>query len=1321
MSLVTLAQLRFLWRARGSLFSALLGMSIGVASVVGVHLLSAQVASSVAQQERPVGDVDLYLQQTLLTENDYFALRARWRAGELPQVAALFPLLEGEVSVADETYFLVGTDPLANLEFGASSTENAVGSAVSGMSRLTQLLLADSVVMPRRTTRGAEGLVAEKLKLSGHEVRVLGYTAPERIILADLPTARSVLEQAPATYSDPLRLTRIGVRLAPAAQPTGLGESVRLVAGNLFPGVFAQPTAQPLPALGKQWQQISANEQNPAQQLFRSVLFNVAALSVLALVVAWLLTYQVACHALGRRLQMFERLQSLGVSRRRLWGLTQTEGLVLGLIATLVGVIVGLVLANMLLSLALGQSFELALGVSKYAWIKAAVSGVGVAGFSYWLAARQTLFQSTASTNALKPEANFGAVRRGLFALVLVCVFCWGLWGDTLVGAFGCIVVSALALIVYLPTFISWLWRRSLTKAKKFAAISQQKSSTLRKLGIRQVLVGQELRLGVSALALALATALGISIMVDSFRVAFLQMLDQRLADDVVVRVKADAPDSTASTLQTQLSTIVEAMFWRGTRDVSIRGVAGRIEFADDTTQLLERFLSEDLLAKSVLTQDARNQGAKTNSISESSPAATMPVVYLNESFARSQKLAAGTPITLTGSRASIEVFIAGVFSDFGEVRPRFLATRELVRQLHFSAPLSELYLRVPEGVSVRDSVQALLANSTISVQDQVEVRRRSIEAFEQTFAITRALTWLALLVAAVALANALLAHGLQQQGTTHQLRVLGLSGKGQRQLRRARAFYVTGAAIALAIPLGLLIAWLLCTLVNPRAYGWSFPLKLGFAGVGWPLIGGAVGGLVAVTLGDAWVRRQPAHVSAPTLAPIAVAFLLLWLQGCSGESSSNTGSAHTLTGTHPHPHPHPHPQGSAHQTATAEPSLRVGSLLGGEATGFARATKVVPFEFPRDHGAHPQFRSEWWYLTCPLRSAATSSQERSEYGIQFTLFRQALAPAAEIETDNPWRTGQVFMAHAALTDVAAGRHFEASRLARGHPALAGVRVAAQGAADEKPFALWLEDWRLESVAAVETTKPDTTGAGLNELKLRVRTDAFRLDLALVAEKPLVLQGDRGLSYKGSREASYYYSLPRLSAQGSVETTDKPTPVVVAGACWLDREWSTSVLAKDLVGWDWFALQFDGGEEMMLFQLRDASDAEPAPGKNTLLLEQNLLRQGKRISRDGTATVLAGAELDFAPVRFWQDETGVHWPVEWHIRTPSKQLRVVAALDDQKMRSSIEYWEGLVWIYEEDLRVGQGYLEMTGYAKNATAASGASGQEQNHKGVKHSG
>ena len=1265
MSLLTRAQLRFLWRARGSVLSALLGMIIGVASVTGVHLLSADVAREVRTSAQPVGELDLYLQRAALTEDDYFALRARWRAGEWPQVANLVPLVEGRIDHLQRTWLVVGTDPLAvgvtvtntvasnDGDRAHPETGSSVDTSAQPLSALATYLTQDSIYV---APAFAESVGAQVL-INGHQLQILGANAASGVVLADIPTARKVLG------SDAMSISRIGVRLRSTNEGQTLADEFRTLGNRLFPGALAEPAALPLANLdstetGARWMQTPAAQANPTQNLLRAVLFNIAALSVLALVVAWLLTYQVASHALARRRAMFVRLQSLGVARGRLLRGTVVEGLLLGALATLFGVLVGVWLANLLLSLALGDGALRNLPVDRWVWGKAIVSGVAVAGGSYLLAARATL---SAAAPGAQPERSapwWGiALLAGLFAVGLLVP------GTGLTGAFACIVACCLLLVLYLPAVARWVWRRSLGST----------STPLNLLGLRQVLVGRELKLGVSALTLALATALGLSIMVDSFRGAFVNMLDRRLADDVVLQFSEPPEDRERSALEHRIQPIVDRLFWRGTIEVSVAGDArtgdartgdarnsatGQLEFADKSGPLLRRFLN--------LTE----------------PLAADAVV-VNESFTRLHSLFVGDSLVINGRRGSAEVRLAGVFKDYGELRPRLLGQQSLARQVHGEAPLDSAFVQSGQLDELRRALEAPLEANRVTWQNQAEVRARSLEIFEQTFAITRALTWLALLVAVVALANALAAHSLQQEPTSSQLRVLGASRIAQRGLRTRRTLYATLAALVLAIPLGLAIAALLCGLINPRAFGWSFPLRLTPAGYLWPLTGGLLAGVLAAGLGGLIARsRGRPHtttaatgVAQSTQSLVLAGALLLPSLGCAPDPVAQESESVA------------HPQ---------VPGLRVGNVLGSGGQpagvvddGFLRARAVKPFRFPADHGPHPGYRSEWWYLTCPLMAeGATSNSAPREFGVQFTLFRQALVAPGQLPRESAasaWRSGQLYMAHAALTDVSQREHVESTRFARGHPQLAGVRT--------EPFAAWLENWRL--AATQPAPERQSVVRGLDALTLSVNDSAFVVELSLLAQKPVVLQGNAGLSYKGSREASYYYSLPRMSAAGVVGLGATPS-VAVSGHCWLDREWSTSVLADDLLGWDWLALQFEDNTELMLFQLR--------PRDATRVAEQPR-RQGKWVASNGRAEAIDPEAIELTPQRYWQDEVGVRWPVEWLVRLGSRELRIVAALEDQRMRSSVAYWEGLVHVYSGSARIGQGYLEMTGYEPGEPAAA----------------
>ena len=216
---------------------------------------------------------------------------------------------------------------------------------------------------------------------------------------------------------------------------------------------------------------------------------------------------------------------------------------------------------------------------------------------------------------------------------------------------------------------------------------------------------------------------------------------------------------------------------------------------------------------------------------------------------------------------------------------------------------------------------------------------------------------------------------------------------------------------------------------------------------------------------------------------------------------------------------------------------------------GFARATTPRKFVFPDDLVAHPEFQTEWWYYTGNLQT-----EQGRHFGFQFTIFRNAINPDS-IKRSSGWATNQVYMGHFAVTDVDDEKFYAFERFSRGANELAG--------AQSKPFGVWLEDWRVES------TQQETTNPAPN-MKIQAAENGISINLDLQNTKPVVLHGDRGLSQKGAEpgNASYYYSLTRMNADGQIQINDNSFKVT--GLAWLDREWSTSALDKDQAGWDWF-------------------------------------------------------------------------------------------------------------------------------------------------------
>ncbi len=356
--------------------------------------------------------------------------------------------------------------------------------------------------------------------------------------------------------------------------------------------------------------------------------------------------------------------------------------------------------------------------------------------------------------------------------------------------------------------------------------------------------------------------------------------------------------------------------------------------------------------------------------------------------------------------------------------------------------------------------------------------------------------------------------------------------------------------------------------------------------------------------------------------------------------------------------------------------------------SGFARAREPRPFAFPRDHGPHPGFRTEWWYYTGHLRAPGGR-----HFGYQLTFFRVALAPAPVVRA-SAWGASEIYMAHFALTDVAGGRFHAFERLSRAALGLAGAASLADsglvsrrardtlaGAARlENRYRVWLEDW--------------TAGAPSPEaspMRLRAAADGVAIELALRSVKPVALQGDRGLSQKGPEpgNASYYYSLTRMATTGTVAIEGERWRV--AGSSWMDREWSTSALGAGQVGWDWFALQLDDGRDLMFYRLRRRDGSTDRWSRGAL------------VARDGSTRPLGPDAVRVEALDTWRSpKTGVVYPSRWRLAVPAERLAVEVEpwLRDQELDLSVRYWEGAVRVAGTaagEPVTGNGYVELTGY------------------------
>ncbi|WBH15125.1 lipocalin-like domain-containing protein [Sphingomonas radiodurans] len=347
---------------------------------------------------------------------------------------------------------------------------------------------------------------------------------------------------------------------------------------------------------------------------------------------------------------------------------------------------------------------------------------------------------------------------------------------------------------------------------------------------------------------------------------------------------------------------------------------------------------------------------------------------------------------------------------------------------------------------------------------------------------------------------------------------------------------------------------------------------------------------------------------------------------------------------------------------ATIAAWLAIVAAAAPAATPYPQVRPGITLQFPADHGAHPTFRTEWWYVTGWLRTV-----DGKDLGFQVTFFRTR--PPVDAGNPSRFAARQVIFAHAALSDPASGLLLHGERAARQGFGLASART---GDAD-----VAIRDWRL---------RRETNG----QWRTRVTADGFALALAFQPTQPPLLQGQRGYSRKGPlpEEASYYYSIPHLRVNGSVVRDGKSVPVT--GEAWLDREWSSNYLAPAAQGWDWTGLNLDDGSALMAFRIR-------RKGGGTLWAGGSLRRP------DGSTVVLGAQDVRFRPIRTWRSKaTGAVYPVVQDVsirvngRIFTRRLTpIFAAQELDARRSGLPvYWEGAV-----RTAGGRGYLELTGYDK----------------------
>ncbi len=361
----------------------------------------------------------------------------------------------------------------------------------------------------------------------------------------------------------------------------------------------------------------------------------------------------------------------------------------------------------------------------------------------------------------------------------------------------------------------------------------------------------------------------------------------------------------------------------------------------------------------------------------------------------------------------------------------------------------------------------------------------------------------------------------------------------------------------------------------------------------------------------------------------------------------------------------------SATERAGVSSSLAAPSASG--ADGYRLALPGYPYEFPRDHGSHDRFRTEWWYFTGHL-----FHRDGRRLGYELTFFRRALRPKPPDPGSSHWAIHQLYLAHFAISDVSGDRFFYTDRLSR---AALGKAGSASGR-----FRVWIDRW------SAEATSPDH-----EVLSLRATADGYEIDLRLTPLKPPVIHGLDGISRKGNGhgQASHYYSLTRLRTEGTVRLPGET--LQVNGTSWMDHEFGSADLGEGQVGWDWFSLQLQDRTEVMFYVLRRA-DGSPDPASS-----------GTFIAADGRARHLTNDEITISVLAHWNSAASqARYPSAWRLGVPSLGLSLTLSplMANQELitgkSTRVTYWEGAVSIegtrHGEPIS-GQGYVELTGYAE----------------------
>ena len=800
-TLLAKSQFRFALRHPVGALASLLGVTVAVTALVAVHLLGQSLRSGLeAAASATLGGYTHVLTSADLEETDYFRLRERWRGGEpaLANVQALAPVVDDYVVVGGESESrkVLRSIGVDPLAAGQGLSDVPALSGGSGASAAGRFLIDDVVLADTQT---AKAIVAAGNQINGLSVTVVEAPAVATL-LADLPTAQRLLDREG-------ELDAVWIRVAsPRSQLLTWLDA-------LLPGVAAALPSYATPTI-EGFHVAAERRWNPLQRFADASIFNLGMLALLSVLMATFLTAQASFANAARRRQERQRLLALGVSSTRLRLLAASEGLLVGSVGAGLGIVLGNGVALLALE-ATGNVDDLAIptpALDGWAVGKAFFCGGAVATVGALFADREP---------RTHPRTH---IVSAIVVLALTIVGLAGGASGSLPRVFAALLAAVGVQILVIVPFAGFVARKATTRYGFGSLVTR---SSLRDAAGR---IG-EIRLALGALSVASAVAIGMGLMVESLRRDFTSMLDQRLWNGVHVSATAAEPKFDIEWIRGL----------PGSRDVRRYG-----EFDARLPQGLVR------VDVAVLDSEETARYGFAGALTQD--------VMLNEVGARLFDLGVGDVVVLSAGGASEEVKVAHVFRDFGAVQPRLLTPMSRHAPFADLVAWRQIWVRTEAGDAAR--LSAALANryGNARITDQAQIRSAAMAIFDRSFAISRTLTVVALVVAAIGLYAALTALLASRQREFRLWTALGLSGGEIWRQAMAQTFCLGLLAVASAVPFGLFVAWVLCDFVNPLAFGWSIDLHPHTGAIGYPLLLGLAVALLAGATPAYRLARRTAH-----------------------------------------------------------------------------------------------------------------------------------------------------------------------------------------------------------------------------------------------------------------------------------------------------------------------------------------------------------------------------------------------------------------------------------------------------------------------------